>query len=76
MTDLEATPIDGRVARRQRNIDAVLDVTDPALGSELWLVPRHICPTVNLAEEALIVESDGSCSVVRVTARSHDLLLD
>jgi D-serine deaminase-like pyridoxal phosphate-dependent protein len=61
----------------EEHLPLFLDGIDPPpLGAELWLVPRHICPTVNLAEEALIVESDGSCDVVRVVARSHDLLVD
>jgi D-serine deaminase-like pyridoxal phosphate-dependent protein len=45
----------------------------PERGSACLLIPRHVCPTVNLAEEALLVESDGSYSVVRVSARAHDL---
>ncbi|HIF41900.1 MAG TPA: D-TA family PLP-dependent enzyme [Planctomycetes bacterium] len=45
----------------------------PERGSTCLLIPRHVCPTVNLAEQALLVESDGSHSVVRVSARAHDL---
>lgn len=45
----------------------------PERGSTCLLIPRHVCPTVNLAEEALLVESDGSHTVVRVSARAHDL---
>jgi D-serine deaminase-like pyridoxal phosphate-dependent protein len=44
----------------------------PALGSLLYLVPRHVCPTVNLAEQALLVRSE----VVQVAGRAHDLLID
>ena len=47
-----------------------------ALGSVLHLVPRHVCPTVNLAEKALLVRSDGSFEVVEVRGRAHELLLD
>ena len=47
----------------------------PARGSELYLVPRHVCPTVNLAEQVLLV--DGKNIVVsRVRARAHDLLVE
>jgi len=47
----------------------------PSRGTELYLVPRHVCPTVNLAEQALLV--DGETIVVsRVRARAHDLLVD
>lgn len=46
----------------------------PARGEELYLVPRHVCPTVNLAEEALLVDR-GEWRVVPVSARAHPLTL-
>ena len=46
----------------------------PARGTILSLAPYHVCPTVNLAEEALWLE-DGEARVVRVTARAHELLV-
>ena len=46
----------------------------PALGEALYLVPRHVCPTVNLAEQALFVRRDGSVEAVSVAARAHPLL--
>jgi len=46
----------------------------PARGALLHLVPRHVCPTVNLADEALLVDGD-SVRVVPVAARGHELLL-
>ena len=53
-----------------------------AKGDVLYLVPKHICPTVNLAETALWVEDDGDdgahrgveCHRVNVHARAHPLL--
>jgi D-serine deaminase-like pyridoxal phosphate-dependent protein len=47
----------------------------PPRGEELYLVPRHVCPTVNLAEQALLVDGE-TISITRVEARAHDLLLD
>jgi D-serine deaminase-like pyridoxal phosphate-dependent protein len=44
----------------------------PARGEALALVPRHVCPTVNLAEEALLRDGD-ELRVVPVRARAHDL---
>ncbi len=44
----------------------------PALGDTLWFVPGHVCPTVNLFDEAVLVEHDGSVQRVRVAARGHD----
>lgn len=45
----------------------------PRRGDELQLVPRHICPTVNLAEQAVLLDGDHF-RVVAVAARAHDLL--
>jgi D-serine deaminase-like pyridoxal phosphate-dependent protein len=46
----------------------------PTLGSELYLVPRHVCPTVNLAEEALLVEEGEDYRTIPVAGRAHDVL--
>lgn len=48
----------------------------PPRGTELYLVPRHVCPTVNLAEEVLLVEGGVVIGVERVTARAHDLIVE
>ncbi|MEZ5980492.1 MAG: alanine racemase [Planctomycetota bacterium] len=45
----------------------------PARGSELLLVPRHVCTTVNLYDEALLVEGGRVVGRMRVSARGHDL---
>ena len=47
----------------------------PARGTELLLVPRHVCPTVNLAEQAILVENGEVREIAPVSARAHDLLL-
>lgn len=46
----------------------------PERGTELLLVPRHVCPTVNLAEAFLLVGASGPPKVVAVQARAHDVL--
>ncbi|MHC5025423.1 MAG: alanine racemase [Planctomycetota bacterium] len=43
----------------------------PPRGTILQLVPRHVCPTVNLAEEAVLLEDDGTWSIADVAARGH-----
>ncbi|MEW6208384.1 MAG: D-TA family PLP-dependent enzyme, partial [Acidobacteriota bacterium] len=43
-----------------------------ALGDELYLVPRHVCPTVNNFDHAILVESGRITSVERVTARGRE----
>ncbi len=45
----------------------------PERGDALYLVPRHVCPTTNLAEEALLVDAGEVVDVVRVSARAHPL---
>ncbi len=46
----------------------------PTAGSLLRLVPRHVCPTVNLADEAVLLEGDRIVGVVAVAARGHDVV--
>ena len=46
----------------------------PARGTLLQLVPRHVCPTVNLAEQAVLLEGDVVLSIVPVAARGHETL--
>jgi D-serine deaminase-like pyridoxal phosphate-dependent protein len=45
----------------------------PARGSAHWLVPMHVCPTVNLAEEVVLVDGD-EFRIETVSARAHDVL--
>jgi D-serine deaminase-like pyridoxal phosphate-dependent protein len=44
----------------------------PELGEALYLVPRHICPTVNNFDHALIFEEGRVIGVERVTARGRE----
>ena len=48
----------------------------PPRGTELLLVPRHVCPTVNLAEKAVLVENGLPGEIVEVIGRAHDLIAD
>ncbi len=54
----------------------VLHGAPPPRGTELLLIPRHVCPTVNLAEKAVIIEDGRLLEVVDVIGRAHDLLAD
>lgn len=47
----------------------------PARGEILWLVPRHVCPTVNLADRAWILDRGGRAFVASVSGRGHELLV-
>jgi D-serine deaminase-like pyridoxal phosphate-dependent protein len=47
----------------------------PAIGELLYLIPRHVCPTVNNFDDALIVEHGRVVAVEHVTARGHEVPL-
>jgi D-serine deaminase-like pyridoxal phosphate-dependent protein len=44
----------------------------PALGEILYLVPKHVCPTVNNFSEALIVQDGEIAGVETVSARGRE----
>ena len=46
----------------------------PARGTALLLVPRHVCPTVNLAEQAVLIDAGALAGIVPVAARAHETL--
>lgn len=70
----------GLVARTPSEEHLPFDVVAgaaPARGKRMLLVPRHVCPTVNLAEAACVVEERHGTSTVRieaVSARAHEVV--
>ena len=44
----------------------------PALGTRLYLLPRHVCPTVNNFDEALMIVNGQVRGTERVSARGHE----
>jgi D-serine deaminase-like pyridoxal phosphate-dependent protein len=44
----------------------------PRIGERLYLLPRHICPTVNNFDEAVIVREGRVVGIEPVTARGHE----
>ena len=44
----------------------------PKVGDVLYLIPRHVCPTVNNFDAALIVRNGEIESVQEVSARGHE----
>jgi len=44
----------------------------PRIGDLLYLIPRHVCPTVNNFDAALIVRKGRIQSVEKVSARGHE----
>jgi D-serine deaminase-like pyridoxal phosphate-dependent protein/8-oxo-dGTP pyrophosphatase MutT (NUDIX family) len=47
----------------------------PQLGDVLYLVPRHVCPTVNMQDDAAIVREGRVERIERIVARGHDVPL-
>ena len=47
----------------------------PARGTQLYLVAKHICPTVNLAEEAVLMDGKELLGLLPISARAHDTLV-
>jgi len=44
----------------------------PAIGDKLYLVPRHVCPTVNNFDQALLIQNGHIAGIEPVTARGHE----
>jgi D-serine deaminase-like pyridoxal phosphate-dependent protein len=42
------------------------------VGDALYLLPRHVCPTVNNFDDALLVRDGQIASMEKVTARGHE----
>ncbi|HLU40246.1 MAG TPA: alanine racemase [Planctomycetota bacterium] len=65
------------VARTPSEEHLPLDCTGtgpaPRPGDRLRLVPRHVCPAVNLADEAVLLDGERVLGVVPVRARGHEV---
>jgi D-serine deaminase-like pyridoxal phosphate-dependent protein len=46
--------------------------TLPRIGDKLYLVPRHVCPSVNNFDQALMIVDGRIAGVESVTARGHE----
>ncbi len=53
-------------------IDLPPDAEAPEIGTQLYLVPRHICPTINNFDAAAIVSGGRAVRLEEVTARGHE----
>jgi D-serine deaminase-like pyridoxal phosphate-dependent protein len=53
-------------------IESPSEESIPSIGEKLYLVPRHICPTVNNFDQALFVVDGRVRAVEPVTARGHE----
>jgi D-serine deaminase-like pyridoxal phosphate-dependent protein len=48
------------------------EIAGPQVGEALYLLPRHVCPTVNNFDAALLVRDGPIASVEKVTARGRE----
>lgn len=53
-------------------LDVPPGVAEPRIGDLLYLIPCHVCPTVNNFDDALIVSEGKIVDVERVTARGRE----
>lgn len=53
-------------------VEVLAGAPKPAIGEILYLLPRHVCPTVNNYDDALIVRGGAIECVERVTARGRE----
>ncbi|MEA3244952.1 MAG: alanine racemase [Gemmatimonadota bacterium] len=44
----------------------------PPIGAQLLLLPRHVCPTVNNFDDAVLIEASTVAGVTAVTARGRE----
>ncbi len=62
--------IPGKPSEEHLPIEVPADAT-AALGDKLYLIPRHVCPTVNNFDEAFMVVDGRVQRIASVTARGH-----
>ncbi len=53
-------------------IEVKADARRPEIGEALYLIPRHVCPTVNNFDDAVLVAGGRVIGMERVTARGHE----
>jgi D-serine deaminase-like pyridoxal phosphate-dependent protein len=53
-------------------LGTVEEMRGPQVGEVLYLLPRHVCPTVNNFDDALLVQDGRITSVEKVSARGRE----
>jgi D-serine deaminase-like pyridoxal phosphate-dependent protein len=66
----ELTPL--RPSEEHMPIRVADGVSAPEVGSIIYLAPKHICPTVNNFDDALLIADGRILNVVDVTARGRE----
>jgi D-serine deaminase-like pyridoxal phosphate-dependent protein len=66
----ELTPL--KPSEEHLPMETDVGIAVPGIGEKLYLVPKHVCPSVNNFDEALMVVDGAVIGVERVTARGHE----
>ncbi len=53
-------------------IEVAAGAIPPSIGENLYLIPRHVCPSVNNFDEALMIVDGRIIGVEKVNARGHE----
>lgn len=64
--------IPGDATKDDNDIPTLQDI--PTRGDLVFVIPEHICPTVNLAEQAIVLDKGKLVGVVAVEARGHEVI--
>lgn len=62
----------GKPSEEHLPIEVAGSASAPAIGDQLYLLPKHVCPTVNNFDEAYLVVDGQIMSVEPVSARGHE----
>jgi D-serine deaminase-like pyridoxal phosphate-dependent protein len=70
----ELTPLAPSEEHLPMTVSPILnrEAAGPQVGESLYLLPRHVCPTVNNFDLALLVRQGRIAAVEKVTARGHE----
>lgn len=66
----ELTPL--KPSEEHLPIEVAAGAALPAIGENLYLIPRHVCPSVNNFDEALMIVDGRVTGVEKVHARGHE----
>ena len=67
---------DATVAGPKRRKTSNASTTIARRGDVVFVVPEHICPTVNLATHAIVLDGGRFVGVKEVGARGHEVMVD
>lgn len=68
----ELTPL--KPSEEHLPVEVAAGAKVPAIGENLYLIPRHVCPSVNNFDEALMIVDGRITGVEKVNARGHESL--